>query len=219
MSVINLVGELLAPVYPAVFLVRSDVMDEIEHRYGRFFDGTLGTLQLVENLGSCVLTRELLATENPELALVLASESTPSPEDPQIIVPVCAPFQCRDILPQLPYQLRFFLPNHVQAVSSILFFLAGILGILVPILIIYHISRLHQGRSSRVQRVWVMTRLAFGWYIGIFFGAVMSNVAIVVEEFTALELAFARVAYSVPAIGGVVVVGQMIKEYGDCKRL
>lgn len=216
MSVINLMGGLLAPVYPAVFLIHSDVMDEIEHRYGRFFDGTVGTLQQVENLDSCILTREPLAAENPELALVLAAESTPSAEDPQIIIPACAPFQCRDILPHLPYQRRFP-PNHIQSVTSTLLVLAAIVvGVLAPILIIYQLSRFHHGRSSKVQRVWVTTWLAFGWYIGLMFGSIKLNF---MEQRTAIELVVMRVVYSVPAIGGMVVVGQMIKEYGDCKRL
>ena len=79
-------------MYPVVFLVRSDVMDEIEHQHGKFFDGRVGTLQQGEDLGSCILTRELLAGENPELALVLAGESTPSAEDAQITIPACASF-------------------------------------------------------------------------------------------------------------------------------
>ena len=210
MSVINLVGGLLAPVYPALFLVRSDVMDEIEHQYGRFFDGTVGTLQ--QNPGSSILIREPLAGENPELALVLAGESTPSTADPQIIIPACAPFQCKNILPH-------FLPDDTE--PGLLNFLAIIVGILIPVLIIYHLSRFHHGRSSKAQRVWITTWLAFGWGLGIAFGSILSDSEGLSRgemKRLATLLIFMRVFYSAPAIGGLVVVGQMIKEYGDCKR-
>jgi hypothetical protein len=93
---------------------------------------------------------------------------------------------------------------------------AIVVGVLAPILIIYQLSRFHHGRSSKVQRVWVTTWLAFGWYIGLMFGSIKLNF---MEQRTAIELVVMRVVYSVPAIGGMVVVGQMIKEYGDCKRL
>ena len=65
-----------------------------------------------------------------------------------------------------------------------------------------------------------MTWLAFGWYIGVAFGSMMVPKAhSILKQRTALMVVSMRVAFSVPAIGGVVVVGQMIKEYGDCKRL
>ena len=172
-------------------------MDEIEHQHGKFFDGTVGTLQQVEDLGSCILTREPLAGENPELVLVLAGESTPSAEDAQITIPACASFQCRNIRPQLPYQPRS------NQVALTLFLLAGIVGVLIPILIIYQLSRFHHGRSSIAQRVWIMTWLAFGWYIGVAFGSMMVPKAhSILKQRTALMVVSMRVAFSVPAIGG-----------------
>ncbi|RDL40892.1 uncharacterized protein BP5553_00871 [Venustampulla echinocandica] len=44
MSVINLVGNLMVPEYPALYLVESTVMDEARKRDDCFFDGTVGKL-------------------------------------------------------------------------------------------------------------------------------------------------------------------------------
>lgn len=44
MSVVNLIGNLMVPQYPAIYLVESTVMIEAEKRDGCFFDGTVGKL-------------------------------------------------------------------------------------------------------------------------------------------------------------------------------
>lgn len=51
MSVVNLLGALLTPSYPTIYLVRSEVIDELDRRHGDpgpYFDGTVGVLELAE---------------------------------------------------------------------------------------------------------------------------------------------------------------------------
>jgi hypothetical protein len=44
MSIINLVGTLLTPDYPTLFLVSSEVIVEAARRDGARFEGTVGTI-------------------------------------------------------------------------------------------------------------------------------------------------------------------------------
>ena len=46
MSLINLSAHIVAPDYPALYMVRSEVMDEAEARGGHKFDGTVGMIQV-----------------------------------------------------------------------------------------------------------------------------------------------------------------------------
>ncbi|KAJ7050592.1 hypothetical protein C8F01DRAFT_1034920, partial [Mycena amicta] len=53
MSIINLLGSVLMPSYPTMYLVRSEVMDEIDSKFGRdgrpYFDGMVGVLEEVKH--------------------------------------------------------------------------------------------------------------------------------------------------------------------------
>jgi hypothetical protein len=82
----------------------------------------------------------------------------------------------------------------------------------VPLAIIGGLSGFSTGDSKAYQRVWTMVWLVFG----IFFGPAL-NVRISV--FNSFTYALIWMAYAVPAIGGYVVVGQMINQYGVCTRI
>jgi len=50
MSLVNLFANLVCPQYPALYMVRNDVMDEAEARYGKTFEGVVG--RVLEESGS-----------------------------------------------------------------------------------------------------------------------------------------------------------------------
>ena len=100
----------------------------------------------------------------------------------------------------------------------------------VIILIIYGLSGFHQGSSTLAQRVWTMMWLIFG----IFCGLAIDPTGML-ESRAVLNLGLLRASSSVwktvrsdivyylcsaaPAIGGLVVVGQMISSYGVCRAV
>jgi hypothetical protein len=94
-----------------------------------------------------------------------------------------------------------------------------ILGIGVPLAIIGGISGFHKGSSTHAQRVWTMCWLAFGVFMG--FTETYMSWAYSESQSESGHLMFIGMAatYGTPAIGGLVVVGQMISNYGVCTRI
>ena len=96
----------------------------------------------------------------------------------------------------------------------------------VPISIIGALTRFQPGESALYQRVWVMTWIVFGIAIGILnpIGHIFDIRPVVRPELPSyrlywnvrLRLLLGSFVYAAPAIGGYVVVGQMIKEFGFC---
>jgi hypothetical protein len=105
----------------------------------------------------------------------------------------------------------------------------------LPIAIIAALSHFRAGSSTKAQRVWTMSWLAIGIYLGPTIGALPSvssllkyrknvkfdNLSDVVNfQFGMMVTQWVFLClYAVPAIGGFVVVGQMFHSYGSCIRL
>ena len=93
----------------------------------------------------------------------------------------------------------------------------------VPIAVVGGLSGFQPAGSAVYQRVWTMMWLVFGSVLGPLMRSAItpprsermqnSNVSGEMSMITTLLF------YGVPAIGGLVVVGQMITEYGVCNRL
>jgi hypothetical protein len=84
-------------------------------------------------------------------------------------------------------------------------------------------SRFHKGRSTHAQRIWTMTWLAVGIAIGsfaAFYSAILEYRDRYLKGLSDMDkLLFTLlmvVVFAAPAVGGFVVVGQMLKSYGDC---
>lgn len=76
--------------------------------------------------------------------------------------------------------------------------------------IIGGISKFERGESTYSQRVWLM--LWYSW--GIVMGIVRQDRTY--KEYSSVGLLITTFAFCAPAIGGLVVVGQMMKAYGTC---
>jgi predicted benzoate:H+ symporter BenE len=98
--------------------------------------------------------------------------------------------------------------------------LACLVGLL-PILIVFLISQFKPGDSTYAQRSWLMTWMVFGGLFGpiiewrrdelMNYGSSTGAAQLSTIGFSAF--------FAVPAIGGFVVVGQMLIQYGACLRL
>ncbi|KAJ7767708.1 hypothetical protein B0H16DRAFT_1453328 [Mycena metata] len=195
MSLVNLVGALLTPTYPTMYLVRSDAMDEVNrHPGGPYFDGTVGRFKPTkEPIGFWAQAMGLLgwgqARETVEQA-----EQGPASRFKSLLF--------RGFWNALP--------------AYIVYSVAG--GI--PLAILGSLTKFRPGDSTRSQQVWLMMWLGFG-LTGIFLTRLRyslsdkSKVSSIPKGIVLLCVSL----YSAPAIGGMVVVGKMMKEYGDCIRL
>jgi hypothetical protein len=97
--------------------------------------------------------------------------------------------------------------------------LIGIMALIAPYIILKVLTGFETGGSTTAQRVWTMTWLVFGQFVG--FGAALT----VLESWKLEKLALDKDAvisvvyiftFATGAIGGFVVVGQMLVVHGNC---
>ena len=231
MSIINLIGTVLTPDYSTVFMVESEIMEEARQHEGARFQGAVG--KLVSNRPS---TRSFNATFNVDdqsrtvLEITDGSEnaegtppmSTPlgnsTDESHIIILPACHDAskdacRVRDLFVFVDFRILcnvLILPLPAAAVGLVS---VGINGVL---------SHFRPGESTHAQRIWTMTCLAIGI---VYVSSITSMNSIITAQapsqgagvwVLALMVAFFLGA---PAIGGFVVVGQMLMSYGHCIRI
>ena len=215
MSIINLTGAVLTPDYPTLYMVESEIMEEARRRNGAYFGGTVGKVKSEKPVtqssdvsfeiddqnrtiirihrfdSSCHVINEL---KNHEEAPEVLSDESPS-----IIVP-----QCHD--------------DKADLEDSSIGLLTIVVG-LVPVAINGILSHFKAGKSTHAQRVWTMTWLAFGVFIGALVEFKQTGLSYMDEgeiAYNSLQLLYFCCA---PAIGGFVVVGQMLMEYGRCIQI
>ena len=221
MSIVNLLSTVLTPDYPCLYLVRSEIMDEAARREGAKFEGMVATLRsdprkvwhyveftvdendrmFIRSPRESITQRGLHDASDVvqrEITNLRSLYPTPPPERASdlgrqscVIISESPGFS--DDLPSRTTLDRF---THF----------AGLIIGLSPIAINGGLSHFNAGHSTIAQRVWTMTWLAFGWYMDLAFHLSGSYV-------------FASVVYYAPAIGGFVVVAQMLKSYGRCVEI
>lgn len=166
MSVINLLGSLLCPEYPALYLVDSEPMNEAR-KHGGIFDGTVTNLAIDME----ILQHDSHGASYDRNALIL----------------------------------------HTSAI---------VFGF-VPLLIVGLISNMNPANSTFAQRSWLMTWLVFGAVFGPIIEWRRGELMSYGQSTWSAQLSTIGLAafYAAPAIGGFVVVAQMIMEYGICLQL
>jgi hypothetical protein len=160
-------------------------------------------------------------------------------ETPMIFVPSCPIFDRSDNLLENNsiYTLGKFNFQNKTSVSCYIFAVFAIS--LTSLAIIGGLSRFQNGESTRAQRTWTMTWFAFGSFSGLFIH-ILANIVMslviddkgqfgydsnsrqIPKKQLYLYLAFwtyILVGYSGPAVGGFIVVVQMIYQFGTCTRL
>ena len=210
MSVVNLVSNVLTPEYPTTYLVKTDIMDEASRREGAEFEGMVGSIPSIALNGRRKFTRDhnghlliesggsfdSLELAEPPMA-VTADDRWNIFKRPALIISSwsgsgSAQVRTKEIL------VRFSL------------FFASLIVTSLSIAINVALSHFEPGRSSHAQRVWTMTWLGFGILLG--------PMTLILRPRTSQKLA-ALILYGAPTIGGFVVVGQMLNEYGSCTRI
>jgi len=220
MSVINLMGSLLVPVYPTVFLVRSEVMNEAESRVGGEFGGVVGSLQpqalKVNSLTTGQVTDDLASARYLE--------------------PACARFERIDLrVGCLTFGREGWLPivrSRDDGIWKICLFAFSFFSrafalfcLIVMISIITFGIMLYLSHSRArlsIQQLLILAWLVDGSAVGLLYGINFRRDLWTLSDKPRMRIVnemIQRVAFSTLAIGGLVVVGMMIKEYGDCRRL
>ena len=230
MSIVNLLGTILTPDYPCIYLVRSEIMDEASRRKGAKFEGMVATLK-----SEPVTVRkhvEFCIDEDKRIFVRGPSDSTSQrglrDADDVVSIEIVHPDQVelRGIL--IANSIRKFYnvwhptvwitegldvsDDHLpRLLSNLIDLWANIFVGSIPIAINGGLSHFGIGHSTIAQRAWTMTWLAFGLYFGLYvsvggllFGDSIMNVPLT------MTMCF------VPAIGGFVVVAQMLMSYGRC---
>ncbi|KAF4626091.1 hypothetical protein G7Y89_g12070 [Cudoniella acicularis] len=99
---------------------------------------------------------------------------------------------------------------------------------IIPLILIGCLTGFHQGNSTSAQRGWIMAWLSFG-FLGSFSAPLLLDgdpTSTPAETYRAslshsemVTQAVGFLVYATPAIGGFVVVGQMLREFGTCVKL
>jgi len=168
MSIMNIIGTFLNPEYPAIFMVRTQLMTEAESESaGGFFAGEV---------------------------LFKAVEGRPA------------------------YSSRPYAGYEMSNYERDGFFnqLIGILVGIIPLVIVGGLSRFQAQNSTSLQRGFTMSWLVLGIIVGGFLPPVNNDMVTGGGIKNRIANYF---IYSVPAVGGMVIVGQMIRNYGICTLL
>jgi hypothetical protein len=242
MSIINLLGNLICPEYSAMYIVETQTLRDL--RSSSQARGVQGQLPAHNGMHrehdqSSVEMDILPAQSN----LPLAQEQTPETvqqgppprqehENLCIVGTVGILTGDSDRAVATDLSRSFSNPHDATSDSSIPPLIklqedyfqsfAYLLIIGITLGIIGGLSHFHKRSSSRAQRQWTMTWLAFGFFLG-------PSTEWFALHFESREFLNVRrrsrpwisgvvypFVYGVPAIGGLVVVGQMIQAYGVC---
>jgi hypothetical protein len=246
MSVVNFVGNMVTPNYQSVYLVQSAELEEAKSQGGDFDGTVGKIVQLpsstAEGNYSGVATfhhdgaskKFIVNVSNPnsevnEARLVWTvwdieelekweDETTCPAKDhgkfpytdilsgstkkdhQSLIIPRCSPFEVSG--------------NSITN-NWLLTWLGYSIFFVIPYVVIGGLTRFHKGGSTNAQRAWAMTWLVFDTLFGYWLGFPLIewlNSDIFQEVFAFVGL----LVLVTPALGGFILVGQMIKHYGNC---
>lgn len=235
MSVINLASTMLTPDYPAMYLVISEAMEEAQRRKGSKFEGMVGTVRK-NNLSKEPFAKIRFEVKDDGRTLMRGSDPESYPKLPTEVLLALAErgppvdirtgkFHDRPVhrlihrLYSRPNQPFLLIPRSSELPSSIgrqkmverVILTWGSMAVgSIPVAIIAGLSHFKSGQSKFAQRAWTMTWLSFG----ICFGPSVGLIPLTFRLYIGNVL-----PYLAPSIGGFVVVGQMLMQYGNCIQL
>lgn len=219
MSIINLASTMLTPEYPTAFVVDSEIMREAARRDDAQFSGMVGVLKGNSSVkkGTDVipevdqqghLTIRLQHPPSPSTAhkesndlIEKANEVSMSPNrgslpDTQIVlVPPTYPDS------MLPSSSQYSLPLAASMCVG-----------LIAVAINGGLTHFRKGQSTHAQRIWTMTWLVLGI-------AYNKDDPDIIPGWRMRYMLLKRALHCAPAIGGFVVVSQMLMDYGRCIRV
>lgn len=235
MACLNLAGSLLTPDYPTMYLVDSDIMVEARKRGGRF-EGVVGVAKTDKSRatgnGRGRITARFrcrdrsrsrsgrpkassAALSGPPIAdeveLFSAGRertfkihrSSSAIHEPQLNIPAHHPLTLDPKATSRIHRFRWILPIVAVLLSSI------------SVFVNWYFSLFKRGNSTFAQRVWTMAWLIIGICIGLTMSLLPPLAWHSSDGIRKFFLA-SQMVCGVGAIGGLVVVVQMLNEYGVC---
>jgi hypothetical protein len=232
MSLLNLTANLVTPEYPTLFMVQSDIMHQMQHGPDKSeFDGTVGTL-VPKNVPSdsgfpyTILAREITSIgDEVYQAKVQIPKDYIGDSDGDLQVEV-SPFGRHEYIPTF---------DKIRRLRNLVAIAIGISALVIPYALIAILSNgFEKGTlSTPIQRGFVMSWLVIGQVFGALSGwlgyansttgNIFSNFkwSGVRREFSSFLAVFIVVCLPLllvitPGLGGFVVVGFMIRQFGSC---
>jgi hypothetical protein len=206
MSFVNLLGNLICPDYPTLYIVRSEVMEEAEARGGRFI-GTIGKLvseaQGEQKAGTD--TVQFKMDLNDSEAALFGYEDTEAfsyhgDGETTITVPSLGPCVVQE--------------SYSERLSTVLAWSLFVVIVLAPYVIIAGLTKFNPQKSTSIQRGFMMSWLVIGQIGGFLCGAVMFDDKTWRQRLRTFIISL--VLFGAPSIGGFVMVGIMMKQSQYC---
>ena len=213
MSIVNLVCNLVAPDYPAIYLVRSQEMDEAIAR-GAQIDGTVGRLVQTVALQANLPTRQII---KPFHSRRWPGEHTIGRSSSHTSVQIISQdkgFRTSNVIRRTDWKKTAKLSNFFLIITQ---FVPG----LITCAIVGFWTHFRPGQTSTFAQYiftfcWLTVTILFGPYTEWAFQTGMFKTG----PNWAIWMMYGVALYSlVFAVGGLVVVGQMLQIWGYCTRI
>ena len=236
MSGLNLIANLVTPHYPTMYLVRSKVMEEAERRRGSPFNYVVG--ELVEESGTDEDgwpeiagyfkhdDKVLYVTSSAKRKRIKISDKSSGESSESIYVPACPRFRRTDDTRYMAR--RSIIRSNIYEMCLFTFIVAA------EICIILTLSNFSGQQSTFAQRTWIVTWLFSGYVFGIMnylwsyiqgYGTTDKRESGELSPWVKVKRGIFDIVYipsfvclCAPAIGGFVVVSQILKAYGICYK-
>ena len=228
MSGLNLIANLVTPHYSTLYLVRSKVMEEAERRTGSRFHYVVG--EVVDESGTDgdgwseiagsfkdddkVLYVTPSAEKDKRIEI---SDGSSGESSQKLYVPACPRFRRTDKTRYMARRSK--IPSSAYEMLLVAFIVAA------EICIMLALSHFSGQQSTFAQRVWIVTWLFSGYVFGIIgylwgYMNLQKRPRLPSWVKVTIPLVYVPIIYCLcaPAIGGFVVVSQMLKAYGICYR-
>ena len=213
MSIINLASTILTPDYSVMYLVESEAMEEAKKRENAKFDGVVGRILTTSTLDGGSQNVKFEFNSDGKMAVLARgsdAQFTKFDEEAEMdmgearIDPWTGNAAVRPFRRPLRVICRSSeLPRREPVFGKDLIISASYALALISLAVNGALSHFKPNQSTQAQRAWTMAWLALG---------MVSNRAGNVHMLQMLT-------WSPPAIGGFVVVCQMIMQYGKCVKL
>ncbi|KAH6650364.1 hypothetical protein F5144DRAFT_555986 [Chaetomium tenue] len=206
MSIANLAASLVAPEYPCMFLVSSPDLVDAERHHGGRFDCVVAVIDATSPI---VRNFEYRRFGNVQRLRRFFNPLNWIKKRPRSRLVYCTLVVVM-LLPMYLFAQALF-------ILGILLFLGTLLS---PVIIVGALSRFQGHESTSTQRGWILA-----WLVG---GSVLPFLRVYIIQGLLRNVGQARRRWCawalrcimfIPSIGGMVVVGQMLRDFGVCTRL
>jgi hypothetical protein len=233
MSLINLLGTILTPDYPAVYLIHSEIMDEALRREASRFEGVVGRLVADEPSSDGAFDISFSANDADELIAHkhrppsnVGSKTESSNNKEQI---ASTSLLDADNLVEASHRTEYLIPRApsfpggsklpLSRRADIIY--ASILISCIALAVVGGLSRFRAGNSTIWQRFFTMAWLVCGIVVGpsAQFSDMESPIGSNSASRIQLKDILILIAGGPSAMSGFVVVGMMLAEYGRCLRM